>query len=167
MEMQEGAKSLAKLLDPYDWFYDVLAEKHRYVVYVHRMEKEQDDIIPDRVLGHQVVVHFADALLASKDKYLVPARTNSLPLYQETLEQVEDIDLPSDVVVPDTSALTRELDRLEKICGTHILGDIFFETHDRKNAVTNLSSRFPEVSHSMFQLYQKYGFDAIYDQLEL
>lgn len=64
-------------------------------------------------------------------------------------------------------ALTDELDKLERICGSNILSDIFFETHDKGNAVTNLSAKFPDVRQRMENLYSNYGFDIIYDELEL
>jgi hypothetical protein len=63
-------------------------------------------------------------------------------------------------------ALTDEIDRLERICGSNILQDIFYEIQDGKNAVTNLSAKFPEVRTRMQKLYDKYGFDIIYEELD-
>lgn len=63
-------------------------------------------------------------------------------------------------------ALTDELDRLERLCGSNILQDIFYEVHDKTNAVTNLSAKFPEVRGRVEKLYDKYGFDIIYEELD-
>jgi hypothetical protein len=63
-------------------------------------------------------------------------------------------------------ALTDELDRLERLCGSNILQDIFYETHDQNNAVTNLSAKYPEVRQRIQKLYDKYGFDVIYEELD-
>lgn len=63
-------------------------------------------------------------------------------------------------------ALTDELDKLERLCGSNILQDIFYEVHDKGNAVTNLSAKFPEVRQRMEKLHDKYGFDIIYEELD-
>ena len=164
--MQEGLKALEVLLDPYDWFYDVFVEGLRYVVYVHTLDKSQDEIIPDRMMGRQVLVHFATNAPNFKSDYVnkieKPYSTFEKTLYQST---------PVEKVAPDNvhgiDFLCGELDRLERICGTNILGEIFFECHDGVNAVTNLSNKYPEVRKEMNALYAKYGFDSIYDELEL
>ena len=176
MEMQEGLKALEQLLDPYDWFYEVCAEARRYVVYVHRMEKEQNTVIPDSIMGHQVVVHFASSRMLEPGAYLVKSESPTAlkPFSATPAKEVDagqmldelDLDVPQGTQVPDTSALTRELDRLEKQCGSNILQDIFYEIHDKVNAVTNLGAKFPEVRESLMALYQAYGFDTIYEELD-
>ncbi|CAM6004238.1 unnamed protein product [Sphagnum balticum] len=189
MEMQEGLKALEQLLDPYDWFYEVCAEARRYVVYVHRMEKEQDAIIPDRMMGHQVVVHFASSRMMEPGAYLVKSESpTALKLHMSKSHMMElegaarraDADGTADLMslaeveqsllddsdTPDTSLLTRELDRLEKQCGSNILQDIFYEIHDGKNAVTNLGAKYPEVRESLMDLYRAYGFDVIYNEMD-
>ena len=187
MEMQEGLKALERLLDPYDWFYEVCAEARRYVVYVHRMEKEQDTIIPDRMMGHQVVVHFASSRLLDSGAYLVKPESPtalkpfSITTFVEAAKEAQakgidtgvgqmldelDLDIPEGTRVPDTSLLTQELDRLEKQCGSNILQDIFYEIHDGKNAVTNLGAKYPDVRESLMDLYRAYGFDIIYEELD-
>lgn len=178
MEMQEGLKALEQLLDPYEWFYEVCAEARRYVVYVHRMEKEQDTVIPDRMMGHQVVVHFANSRMLEPGAYLVkPESLTALkPFSLMTFVQTDEVgtlslaeveqSLLDDTEAPDTSLLTRELDRLEKQCGSNILQDIFYEIHDGKNAVTNLGAKYPEVRENLLDLYQAYGFNIIYEELD-
>jgi hypothetical protein len=170
--MQEGLKELEVLLDPYDWFYEVVAEARRYVVYVTYMEGSQDTIIPDFVHGHQVVVHFASSAPGVHSNYISKVSASGLTaLVEYTTQSILDKshmvlvstehDLTNDIRV-----LTNELDRLEKQCGSNILQDIFYETHDGNNAVTNLGDRYPEVKVSMQKLYNKYGFDTIYNELD-
>jgi hypothetical protein len=66
----------------------------------------------------------------------------------------------------DINYLIKELDRLERICGSNHMQDIFYEVHDQDNAVTNLSSKFPDVRRRMESLYKKYGFDIIYEEMD-
>ena len=79
------------------------------------------------------------------------------------METTETLSLSADVVKEplDIRVLIKELDRLERICGSNTMQDIFYEVHDQANAVTNSSSKFPEVRRRMESLYQKYGFDII------
>lgn len=187
--MQEGLKELEVLLDPYDWFFEVVAEPFRYVVYVTTMNSEQDSVIPDKVQGKQVVVHFASAKSGSAQDYMRTydaevAQLKRLVAMEEELgefppggatggvaaklrKQQEDIlDGLDDVESPNTDAIGRELDKLEKQCGSNILQDIFYEIHDGKNAVTKLGERYPEVQTAMRRLYSEYGFDTIYNELD-
>jgi len=161
--MQEGLRELETLLDPYDWFYEAAAEAHRYVIYVNYMDKSQDSIIPDKMHGKQVVVHFTRSKTVTAQDYLVGNKPvaiswDGIP----TLARLND----DDIDVPNLNELCRELDRLEKQCGSNILQDIFYEIHDKKNAVTNLGARYPEVQSAMKRLYDEYGFDTIYNELD-
>jgi hypothetical protein len=165
--MQEGLRELEVLLDPYDWFYEAVAEARRYVVYVTYMNSTQDTIIPDFVQGHQVVVHFASSAPDTKSEYVNKPQPNS-PFERVLPKEVEPLYVTETPQLPlSTQDLTDELDRLERICGTNILGEIFFERHDGFNAVTNLSSKYPEVRKGIDALYDQYGFNSIYDELEL
>ena len=179
--MQEDLRQLEVLLDPYDWFYEVIAEANRYVVYVHYMDASQDAIIPYLFHDKQVVVHFASSITVSADDFInKPEEKQYSPFArvpfvrvspqdmewlrgtsQPTLEEeIEGADVPND------NYLCCELDRLEKQCGSNVLESIFYEEHDGKNCVTNLSIKYPEVRQSIHQLYIEYGFNAIYNELE-
>jgi hypothetical protein len=174
--MQEGLKELEILLDPYDWFYEVVAEARRYVVYVTYMDSTQDTAIPDFVQGKQVVCHFASAAPGAKNEYLSKPQLNTyhtLPLLvPDSSGSVVQDDLEScisqlkDVEVPNVATLCHALDKLEKEVGSNILQDIFYEIHDGSNAVTSLGSRYPDVQASMKRLYDEYGFDTIYNELD-
>jgi len=78
---------------------------------------------------------------------------------------------PVDEVADQTQELSirhleNELDRLERLCGSNTLQDIFYEIKDAHNAVTNLSARYPEVRKALERLYDQYGFDVIYENLD-
>jgi hypothetical protein len=176
--MQEGLKKLETLLDPYDWFYEVVVEARRYVVYVHSMDISQDAIIPDSMMGHQVVIHFASSAPGVKNEFVSKPQTHTLPAYNPFARTQLEIITESDVALlkelgwiptakePHISDLTNKLDRLERICGSNILQDLFYECHDQRNAVTNLRARFPEVYSAIVELYKEYGFDIIYNELD-
>lgn len=172
--MQEGLKELETLLDPYDWFYEVEAEARRYVVYVNYMCSEQDTIIPDMVQGRQVVVHFTSAKTGSAQDYMAEDKKtftyHQFPfLTPDSSGSITQEDLEAglkELSAPNETILVQELTRLEKQVGPNILFDIFFEIHDGKNAVTTLGSKFPETHEGMKRLYDDYGFDPIYNELE-
>lgn len=161
--MLEGLKQLEVLLDPYDWFYEVCIENNRYVVYVNYMDGDQDNVVPDSMMGHQVLVHFAISKLVSRDQFV-----NDLS-FALSMKRAEITDSVSDFLllenVMDKLELDEQLSSLNKEYGPNIVNDIFFEIHDGKNAITNLSSRYPEVKSTMETIYHKYGFDMINDRL--
>jgi hypothetical protein len=166
--MQEGLKELEVLLDPYDWFYEVDAEPLRYVVYVTHMNSEQNSVIPDRVQGKQVVIHFARSKTTNAQEFVVEGRPSLLKSI-DAIATTGDLLLPlseDDVEVPDLNELGQRIDKLERQVGPNILFDIFFEIHDGGRAVTQLGAKFPEVRHAMQELYHEYGFDPIYNELE-
>lgn len=145
------------ILDQYDWFCDAeLDDSGRFIVYVDKMDFEFIKNTPDKIDGHQILFHFAASQpsqsITFKHKTLVSCSTNNLK--QFVLEDEEYFDL---------DYLVKELARLQNICGSVILEGIFFEEHDGENAITNVSSRFPSVREDMHLLYNKYGFDLIYD----
>lgn len=173
--MTEGIEQLTRMFQDRDWFYDVGTDQYgRLVVYVKYMCHETLHDIPDKVAGKQVLCHFAASKLARADQFTNQGDNIPIPLVTpkalditNEAELVDDIEeLPSSFLEIDSSGLCKELDRLEKVCGTNILQDIFYEIHDGKNAVTNLSARYPEVRASLDKLYDEYGFDVIYEELD-
>lgn len=95
------------------------------------------------------------------------------PVAEADFNQLMDLPFIDDVVGSEEDEdqslrhLQSELEKLEKICGTHTLSEIFFEEHDADRAITNISARYPEVRKSIHKLYQTYGFDLLYEELEL
>jgi hypothetical protein len=153
----EELTTFVNSLDQYDWFCDAEVDTlGRFVVYVDRMDIPFIESTPDRIGGYHVLFHFVASQPISKEPPVVA------PLVKN-----EPIILPKEVYDEDLAYLVFELDRLEKICGANILADLFFESHDNKNAVTNLTAKFPDIRKCVDSLYETYGFDIIYENLEL
>jgi hypothetical protein len=170
----EGLELLTSMFFEREWFCEAGKDDiGRYVVYVKRMNMETMTSIPDMMLGKQVLVHFIGSKTARREDFTtngnhVPfARVeyNPLPKLAPVSDGIEE--LSSDLLENDIGELIDELSRLEKICGSNILADVFFEVHDGKNAVTNLSDRYPTVRDAVVKLYDEYGFDVIYEELEM
>jgi hypothetical protein len=176
------ASPLVWLHDKYkdrDWFHSVGTDQHnRYVVYVKYMNHDTLHDIPDYEGGVPVLVHFAASKLATRDQFVqkpgqislklltdIKLETLPLPLVDEIVDVVGSVS-GADTEDKTLRHLQNELDKLEKLCGTYTLNDIFYEIQDGKNAVTNMSSRYPEVRQRMEKLYDQYGFDVIYEELD-
>jgi hypothetical protein len=162
-----------------DWFYDAGYDQYgRPVIYVKFDCHETIWHLPNVIQGKQLLVHLAASIIGNKEDYFVKSSNGhgSLPRFipkvvavvkPSVVETMEDTEEQERELELSVQALTDELDRLEKLCGSNILGEIFFEEHDGANAVTNLSTRYPEVRQRMHTLYDKYGFDTIYEELTL
>jgi len=176
MDINEGMEYLRNLYKDKEWFHSVGLEKYgRIVVYIHHTTHETLHDIPDSVAGKQVLVHFAASLFLDKDKYVNRPSTAVHPMMElEAAARRADADGtidPVDEVADQTQELSirhleNELDRLERLCGSNTLQDIFYEIKDAHNAVTNLSARYPEVRKALERLYDQYGFDVIYENLD-
>lgn len=185
MSIEEGMDQLSKQFKSRDWFYDIGTDQYgRIVVYVKYMNHETLHDVPDTAGGIQVLVHFAASKLATRDQFVETPKTNTLTpatFTQAVKEaQAKGIDTGVGQLIDQLDQeimegkdeqksllyLQNELERLEKICGSYTLQDIFYEVQDGKNAVTNLSARYPEVRQRMEKLYDMYGFDVIYEELD-
>lgn len=153
-----------------DWFHSVDQDKsNRLVVYVKYMCDETTNDIPRQVDGVNVLCHFATSKIIKKELFAhkgfkpkeVPVSEVVEDLGSDDIEFIEELNTPLDL-----RELVMELDRLEKLSGSNIMQDIFYEVHDGVNAVTNLSSKFPDVKRGMEKLYQQYGFDLIYENMD-
>lgn len=170
-----------------DWFHSVGEDQYgRYVVYVNYMNYETLNDIPATESGKQVVVHFAISKTATREQFVSMPSAPGATLMSLTAgefiaagreAQVRGIDTGFGQMVEDQVDGTEEEDksllhlqnelfRLEKICGSHTLQDVFYEIHDGRNAVTNLSDRYPEVRKPLERLYKEYGFDVVYEELD-
>lgn len=186
MDLSEGMKQLSDSFKDRDWFFDIGFDQYgRVVVYVKYMCHETLHDIPDQCAGKQVLVHFAASKTATREQFTAPKAEDNLPInlltnFQKAAKdaQAQGIDVGVGQLVDSITDVTEfaeddlddlrdELDRLERVCGANILGDIFFEIHDKKNAVTNLSAKFPEVAERLTKLYNEYGFDVLYEELEI
>ncbi len=161
MENTNVLEQLRNSFKDKEWFYDVgIGEFGKHTVYVNFMNFEVLTSIPDSIDGTAIYVHYASSLKVNRDQFV----TDKLKaVVTATTPNVLDEDESN----LDLSKLTDELDRLESICGPNILQDIFYESHDKHNAITNLSSKYPDVRLSMDKLYEEYGFDVIYGEMEI
>ena len=150
-----------------EWFDSVGRDQFgRLTLYVKYMSLEVLTEVP-LDLGGRVLIHFADSKSANANQFKVQPQKNIPspvpPVHEESYETLIE---PDDKVIESIDDMCTELDRLEKLCGSNILQDIFYEVHDGSNAVTNLSARYPEVRSSVEKLYDEYGFDLIYEELD-
>jgi hypothetical protein len=188
MDITQSMDRLSKQFTGKDWFHSVGQDQSgRIVVYVHWMNNEVSSAIPASFEGKQVLEHFAVSATVSKDQFFVkPSEQPKPPMTPTAFIQAakeaqakgidtfivgasgEDLDDIVSSVDEEKSLrhLQNELDRLEKVCGSYSLQDIFYEVQDGKNAVTNMSERYPDVRKSMEKLYKQYGFNVIYEELD-
>lgn len=158
MDKTNALNKLREMFKDQDWYYDVgIEEFGRLVVYCNYMNIEVLTAVPDSIDGTDVLTWFAAYKQAGKEKY-ADNQTKTTPVKQVEVEPEEE--------EVDMKLLIKELDRLEKLCGSRTLQDIFYEVHDGPNAVTNLSARFPEVREGMQKLYKTYGFDLVYEEMD-
>jgi hypothetical protein len=166
-----------------DWFYDAGYDQYgRPVIYVKFDCHETIWHLPNVIQGKQLLVHLAASIVGSKEDFFVKPTNGhgSLPLFiskvvtaatpaavkPSVVETMEDTEEQERELELSVQALTDELDRLEKLCGSNILQEIFYEVHDGKNKVTNMSARYPVIEQDIKKLYDKYGFDTIYEELD-
>lgn len=156
--ISQELSSLLESLDQYDWFCDAEFDAFgKFVIYVHEYPLVFAGKLPSTIGGKQILIHYACAQPKVAQASVVIK--SEAPVKLEVKEA-------EDITNEDMQYLTSQLDRLEKICGSNILQDIFYETHDGQNAVTNLSARFSDVRESLEKLYDAFGFDLIYEELD-
>lgn len=163
--MNEAITELIKVCKDYDWFYDVDSKQDKLIVYVTKMGMDVFKAVPDTINNKQVLIHYAGSKTAQLSDFVnsnipIPL-TKSLPEIEELSEEYVVMEQEEDFQV-----LVEELLRLEKICGKNVLQSLFFEIHDGDDAITNLSDKFPVAYISMKKLYDKYGYDVLYDAIQ-
>lgn len=171
MDTTEALDLLTRMFQDLDWFSEAgLDQFGRLVVYVKTLNLDVYTAVPDKIGGRQVLVHYASSKAASRDQFVGSVKKMvppPLPVVEmDAIDLTDEAELLEDETPPDLRSLTNELDRLEKMCGSNIMQDIFYEVHDGHNAVTNLSVKFPEVRTGLEKLYQRYGFDVIYEEMD-
>lgn len=161
----ENLQKVKSHLKDHAWFYDVGTDEwQRPVVYVHYMGTDIFETISKVAHEFSVLspcIYFASSITFNKSKvvnYIEPASF----VWNDDAEP----ELDSEPGELQTGFLLEEIGRLRAICGSNILSDIFYEVHDGKNAITNLSVKFPEIRESLNNLYFTYGFDVLYEQVD-
>lgn len=153
---------LVEKYQKYSWYDSVGLDKYgRFVVYVHEMTKEVMETVQHYLNGKQVLLAYSHAKPnQGKCRYITYYD------FGKARMQTPVTNSPDSEEDPDIDYLISELDRLERLCGSNALQDIFYEVHDKKNAVTNVRNKFPEVEESLQNLYDTFGFDLIYENID-
>jgi hypothetical protein len=163
MQKEQIVSWLTQVCGGKDWFHSVGLDRYnRPVVYVHYMNADIIRFVPDWAEdGSQVLCHFASSITKTAADFLDKPQQHKLPIPKLSLVSAQ----PQGKEFSITLIIGDELDRLEILCGSDTLQDIFYEIKDGENAITNLSVKFPQVRRKLENLYDKYGFDPIYEQL--
>lgn len=163
MNIIEAALVLTNQFQGRDWFVNVIAkdEKPQKLIVVTKWQNlEILKEIPNNIDEYRVLVHFHQPAISMLNPTPKPAKvTEVVAVTASSTESIPPTNL-------DINKLIHDLDKLEKMCGSHTLQDIFYEIHDGNNAVTDLSSRYPEVRKPLEALYNTYGFDVIYEEID-
>lgn len=171
METKDDLNYLRDKYAGYDFFDSVgLDQFGRYVVYVKYMDERVYKCVESDLDGKQVLLWYANSKPeVVRAKYCTIKTLSELRPHVSTpvFVPIPMPQAPEENESLNLGALDQELDRLEKICGTRILGEIFFEVHDGHNAVTEYRKQYPDVFKKMQILYDEFGFDVLYEELEL
>lgn len=131
-----------------DWFDSIEIINNKILVYVKEMSLDILQAIPQKIDGKPVFVHFLSSKNVSIDHYVdkkdFGSTTQSGSEYQ---------------------MLHCELSDMRKLCDYSSILDIFYEIHDGDNAITSFSEEYPMIKESMKVLYNKYGFDPIFKEI--
>lgn len=138
-----------------DWFKDIDVKNNKIFVYVSSLNKEclLQDVIPDFIDDKQVLVHFDLAKKQCVDELS--------PELDEILEFELDNSIDEELLVSGI------LDVKNSGLSKNILESIFFEIHDGDNRITNFGEKNLEVKEKIQNLYNKFGFDLVFTQLDL
>lgn len=173
MDIKESLVAINNLFKDRDWFHSTEIANNKIIVYTNTMSGDILRAVPASIDGYEIFLHYARSKVVNKTEFVY----NPQP-YLNLVAQVKDgndtflagnpkvEELSSDLLERDITELVLELDRLERLCGSNILQDIFYEIHDQNNAVTNLSAKFPDVRRGLEKLYDEFGFDVIYEELD-
>lgn len=167
--MEDAIHRLHVLLHGRDWYAGkVLPNPNLHnciIAYVKYNTLEIEEAIPRKVEGYDVRVHFA----ASLGEPAKPVTT--LPLFNPSaLAPPKPVSAPpdseSDLVFSPAGDLHNALWNLRRNCGKENLESIFYEIHDGTNALTCVSKEFPEVRTKLQTLYNEFGFDILFEEID-
>lgn len=141
------------------WFHSIGKDQYgRYIVYVNSMTPEVMELVPPKFDNKQVLTHFANSIV-NQSEFINQVSLNKTldrsPILATEEESMEDI----------IWALRRE-------CGTDNLMDILNEIHEQSTGRSNMfltdnSKEFPEVRKELEDLYEEFGLDVLFEQINL
>lgn len=190
--MNTDLQSLRQQYENKPWFADVGTDQYgRYVVYMKEICHGSLHDVADYHNGKQVLVHFVAHKNATREQYVAEKPTlDHVESTTETNELARRLLTKSKLTAPidnprvgstlqsffeetgewaevQAGALKKTLVLLEEQIGIRSVQDIFWETNDKENAVSDLSSTYPDVRKTMDGLYDEFGFDVLHDALGL
>jgi len=139
-------------LSQFDWYHSHVVEPRKVTIYVNYMNHNVLTAIPDKIGDKQTVLCFSSHVLAKADDYSFFPQVKK----QEELGEQEDVTFDD----------LKELDYIISVAGIENTLHLFYEIHDSDDNVTQVASAFPLEAKAMAKLYDKYGFDVLYDYLE-
>ena len=143
-----NTKGLTTLCSDQDWFVEVAFDSaSRYIVYASYIDSNVLSFVPSTFDDKQVLVHFAKNKSARKEDWTY---------------QINDPYVPC----CNKDTLINELEVLWNEYGEGVVADVFFEIHDGTNAITELSKEYPDAKNSVQKLYDMFGFDVMYSEIE-
>lgn len=145
------------------WYHSVGTDKYgRHVVYIKYSCMETLKDIVDQVDGKQVMVHFGSYAEASREKFceVLKPRFQAAPEPESPSEEEKEL-----------AFLEMEIFALKRICGEDNLVDILYEIHEKTTGqvnlhLTNVSKEFPEARVRLEKLYDKFGCDVLFNEIE-
>lgn len=164
--LEPGQQALVDAYGSKPWFHSVGKDQYgRHVVYIKYSCHETLNDIMDYSLGKQVMVHFASYAEASREKFSDVQKPKLQAPPEVVVVTKEETDLRDDLDFLDT-----EIFALKRICGEDNLVDILYEIHDPRNntypGFTVVSKEFPEARTRLEKLYDKFGCDVLFGELE-
>lgn len=164
--LQDALHSLKVQLHGYPWFAQQTAKHdslhNAIVAYVHLMNREIETLVPLKVDGWDVRAHFVGSAntLSTAEKKSAPLSTAHpvAPVVVQLLQEEPEFTTTLDI--------HNEIWKLRRVCGKENLTDIFYEIHDGDDAVTNHSEQFPLVREKLQSLYNEFGFDLLFEEID-
>jgi hypothetical protein len=167
---QHVIDQLTENLTPYNWFAGKVMQdpsaNNSVIVYVHYMSGDVLQIVPDKIDGVGVAVHFLSSCPTEIKDYVNRVNVSSMP----KLDKFVGTRVPLSAVpkeVRDEPNLQEILWNLTRECGRDNLISVFFEVHDGDDAVTNVSEEYPMVRKAMEKLYVETDCETLMDALNV
>lgn len=167
--MEDAIHRLHVLLHGREWYAGkVLANPNLHnsiIAYVKYNTLEIEEAVPRLMEGYDVRVHFAGSLGESAKPNTTLGVFNPSALAPQPVVAAPE---PSsdDFMLAPAGDIHNALWNLRRACGRENLENIFYEIHDGTNALTCVSKEFPEVRTKLQTLYDEFGFDILFEEID-
>lgn len=169
--IEDACHRLSGLLYSYPWFAKKVikhpSSHNAIIAYVHLMNAEVFAVVPDKCEGYDVKVHFiASAPIEPGAPSPYVSSPQARPAFNPAALAPAKPLLDEEPVFTQTLDVHNEIWKLQRVCGKDALTDIFYEIHDGDDAVTELSEEYPAVRAELQKLYNEFGFDVLFEELD-